>query len=160
MTPGCPHSTWSCCCSSFNSSAYGYGTLTCFTGHATLSLTCCFRLSLSIAPAVSTSEFSAMKSQLAFTPEALTCCTLYNHCAYFLTLLVIYECWNILKNNTALMALYSYYLHPSEPGSSLGFFLGSCLSREFFLATVLLHLHCLLFGEFRLGFCIAHCDIC
>ena len=36
--------------------------------------------------------------------------------------------------------------HPSEPGSSLGFFLGSCLSREFFLATVLQHLHCLLFG--------------
>jgi positive regulator of sigma E activity len=28
----------------------------------------------------------------------------------------------------------------------LGFFLGSGLSREFFLATVLLHLHCLLFG--------------
>uniref|UniRef100_A0A8C8JDI2 Protein NDRG3 n=1 Tax=Oncorhynchus tshawytscha TaxID=74940 RepID=A0A8C8JDI2_ONCTS len=36
--------------------------------------------------------------------------------------------------------------HPSEPGSSLGFFLGSRLSREFFLAVVLLHLHCLLFG--------------
>ena len=36
--------------------------------------------------------------------------------------------------------------HPSEPGSSLGFFLGSCLSREFFLANLLLHLHCFLFG--------------
>jgi hypothetical protein len=36
--------------------------------------------------------------------------------------------------------------HPSKPGSSLGFFLGFGLSREFFLATVLLHLHCLLFG--------------
>uniref|UniRef100_A0A8C7IU92 Extended synaptotagmin-like protein 1b n=1 Tax=Oncorhynchus kisutch TaxID=8019 RepID=A0A8C7IU92_ONCKI len=35
--------------------------------------------------------------------------------------------------------------HPSQPGSSLVFFLGSCLSKEFFLATVLLHLHCLLF---------------
>jgi hypothetical protein len=36
--------------------------------------------------------------------------------------------------------------HPSQPGSSLIFFLGFGLSREFFLATVLLHLHCLLFG--------------
>uniref|UniRef100_A0A4W5QJU1 TP53 induced glycolysis regulatory phosphatase b n=1 Tax=Hucho hucho TaxID=62062 RepID=A0A4W5QJU1_9TELE len=32
--------------------------------------------------------------------------------------------------------------HPSQPGSSLGFFLGFGLSREFFLATVLLHLQC------------------
>jgi hypothetical protein len=40
-------------------------------------------------------------------------------------------------------------------GSSLGFFLASCLSREFFLATVLLRLHCLLVG----GLCIALCDI-
>jgi hypothetical protein len=36
--------------------------------------------------------------------------------------------------------------HPSLPGSCLGFFLGSGLSRKFFLVTVLLHLHCLLFG--------------
>jgi hypothetical protein len=36
--------------------------------------------------------------------------------------------------------------HPSEPGFALGFFLGSCLSGEFFLATGLPHLHCLLFG--------------
>ena len=29
---------------------------------------------------------------LTFTPEVLTCCTLYNHCEYYyLTLLVIYE---------------------------------------------------------------------
>jgi hypothetical protein len=35
--------------------------------------------------------------------------------------------------------------HASEPGYSLGFLLGSSLSREFFLATVLLHLHCLPF---------------
>ena len=27
--PGCPQSTWPCCCSSFNCSACGYGTLTC-----------------------------------------------------------------------------------------------------------------------------------
>jgi hypothetical protein len=59
-----------------------------------------------------------------------------------------------LKNDLALMAMYAYNLHrhsqkrtshPSEPGSSLGFFLGSCFSREFFLATVLLNLHCMLF---------------
>jgi hypothetical protein len=29
MTPCCPQSTWSYCCSSFNCSASGYGTLTC-----------------------------------------------------------------------------------------------------------------------------------
>ena len=29
MTPCCPQSTWPCCCSSFNCSACGYGTLTC-----------------------------------------------------------------------------------------------------------------------------------
>ena len=91
-----------------------------------------------------------MKSQLTFTPEVLTCCTLYNQCDYYyLTLLVIYEGFNIL-------AMFCYNLHPaqpeedhlghlSEPGSSLGFFLGSYLSREFFLATVFLHLYCLLF---------------
>ena len=33
MTPGCPQSTWSCCCYSFNCSACGYGTLTlCYLG--------------------------------------------------------------------------------------------------------------------------------
>ena len=73
------------------------------TGRATLSWTCCFRLSLS----VSTSECSAMKSQLTFTPEVLTCCTLYNHCEnYYLTLLVIYEHLNILA---------MFCLHPAQP---------------------------------------------
>jgi hypothetical protein len=33
--------------------------------------------------AVSTPECSAMKSQLTFTPEVLTSCTLYNHCDYY-----------------------------------------------------------------------------
>ena len=87
-----------------------------------------------------------MKSQLTFTPEVLTCCTLDNYCDYYyLTMLVIYEHLNIL-------AMFCYNLHPGQPeedwpppGSSLGFFLGFGLSREF-LATVLLHLHCLLFG--------------
>jgi hypothetical protein len=47
----------------------------------------------------------ALKSQLTFTPEVLTCCTLYNHCHYYLTLLVIYERLNILKNNLSLNVL-------------------------------------------------------
>ena len=64
-------------------------------------------------------------------------------------MLVIYEHLNIL-------AMFCYNLHlaarrvlatPHSLVSSLGFFLGFGLSREFFLATVLLHLHCLLFGD-------------
>ena len=51
-----------------------------------------------------------MKSHRTFTPEVLTCCTLYNHCNYYLTLLVIYERLNILKNDLALMTMYSYNL--------------------------------------------------
>ena len=42
-----------------------------------------------------------MKSQLTFTPEVLTCCTLYNYCDYYLTLLVIYEHLNIVMNHLA-----------------------------------------------------------
>jgi hypothetical protein len=38
------------------------------------------------------------------------------------------------------------HTHTQLDGSSLGFFLNPGLSREFFLATVLLHLHCLIFG--------------
>ena len=53
-----------------------------------------------------------MKCQLTFTPEVLTCCTLYNHCDYYyyyyLTLLVIYESLNIL-------VMYCYNLHPAQP---------------------------------------------
>ena len=49
-----------------------------------------------------------MKSQLTFTPEVLTYCTLYNHCGYYyLTLLVIYERLNIL-------AMFCYNLHPAQ----------------------------------------------
>ena len=68
---------------------------------------------LSTAPVVSNCECSAMKSQLTFTPEMLTCCTLYNHRDYYLTLLVIYERLNILKNDLDLMAMYSYHLQPA-----------------------------------------------
>ena len=49
-----------------------------------------------------------MKSELTFTPEVLTCCTLYNHCDYSLTLLVIFERLNMLKNDLALMYSYSF----------------------------------------------------
>ena len=45
---------------------------------------------------------SVMKSQLTFTPEVLTCCTLHIHCGYYLTLLVVYERLNILNINLAL----------------------------------------------------------
>jgi hypothetical protein len=55
----------------------------------------------------------AMKSQLTFTPEVLTCYTLYNHCDYYyLTLLVIYEHLNIL-------AMYCYNLYPAQPEEHL-----------------------------------------
>ena len=56
-----------------------------------------------------------MKSQLTFLPAGLTCCSLYNHWDYYLTLLVIYERLKILKNDLALMAMYSYNLHPVQP---------------------------------------------
>jgi hypothetical protein len=47
--------------------------------------------------------------------------------------------------------MFCYNLHPAQseedwPPLIAWFFLGFGLSREFFLATVLLHLHCLLFG--------------
>ena len=73
--------------------------------------------SLSTAPAVSNSECLAMKNQWTFTPEVLTCCILYNHWDYYyyVTLLVIYERLNILKNYLALTAMYSYNLHPAQP---------------------------------------------
>jgi hypothetical protein len=95
-----------------------------------------------------------MKSQLTFTPEVLTCCTLDTLCTlynplqppYYFTLLVIYE-----RLNTSYILLPAqpeedWLRTGSEPGFSLGLFQGFCRSREFFLATVLLHLHCLLFG--------------
>ena len=59
-----------------------------------------------------------MKSKLTFTPEVVTCCTVYNHCDddyyyyfyffIFLTVLVIYEHLNIL-------AMFCYNLHPAQP---------------------------------------------
>ena len=47
------------------------------------------------------------ESQLTFTPGVLTCCTLYNHCDYYLTLLVNYERLNIL-------AMFCYNLYPAQ----------------------------------------------
>ena len=49
-----------------------------------------------------------MKSQLTFTPEVLTSCTLYNHCDYYLTLVVIYE-------RLTILAMYCYDLNPAQP---------------------------------------------
>ena len=49
-----------------------------------------------------------MKSQLTFTPEVLTCCTLNINCDYYyLILLVTYEHLNIL-------AMFCYNLHPAQ----------------------------------------------
>ena len=50
----------------------------------------------------------------------------------------------LLKNDLASMAVSSYNLKPAKPEED--WFLCSCLSREFFQATVPLHLHCLLCG--------------
>ena len=48
-----------------------------------------------------------MKRQLTFSPEVLTCFTLYNHCDYYyLTLLVIYE-------RLIILAMLYYSLHPA-----------------------------------------------
>jgi hypothetical protein len=55
-----------------------------------------------------------MKSQLTFPLDVLTCCTLYNHCDYYLTLLVIYERLNILKYDLPLMAMCSYNIHLAQ----------------------------------------------
>ena len=50
-----------------------------------------------------------MKSQLTFTPEVLTCCTLDNYCDYYyLTMLVIYE-------HLKILAMFCYNLHPAQP---------------------------------------------
>ena len=143
MTPCCPQSTRSCCCLSLNYSACGYGTLTCSPDLLPCSGPAVFDF-LSSTPALSNSEWSAMKSQLVFTHEMLTCCTLYNHCEQCWSSMNVWTSWSC----TVISTRHSHKRtgHPSEHGSSLGFFLGSCLSREFFQATVLLHLHCLLFG--------------
>ena len=78
-----------------------------------------------------------MKGQLTFTPEVLTCCTLYNHCDYYyLTLLVIYKHLNIL-------AMFCYNVRTARRGLATS---QSLVPREFFLATMLLYLHCLLCG--------------
>jgi hypothetical protein len=60
-----------------------------------------------------------MKSHLTFTPEVLTCGTLYNHCDYYLTRMVIYEHLNIL-------AMFCYNLHQVQPVPSPGFFIRFC----------------------------------
>ena len=95
-----------------------------------------------------------MKSQLTFTPEVLTCCTLDNHCDYYyLTLLVIYEHVNIL-------AMFWYNLYEDWP-PLIAWFLSRFLPRfwPFFPS------HCastpalLAVWGFRLGFCTALCDV-
>ena len=94
---------------------------------------------------------------MTFTPEVLTCCTLYSHCDYYLTLLIIYERLNLLRNNLTLMAMYPYNPHLAQPEEDCplirAWFLSRYLPRflSFYrvvIASVLLYLHCLLFGVF------------
>ena len=100
-----------------------------------------------------------MKSQLTFTPEVLTCCTLYNHCDYYyLTLLVIYEHLNIL-------AMFCYNLHQGTARRGLATpFIAWFLSRflpRFWPFYGVFPSHCastlalLAVWGFRLGFCTA-----
>ena len=101
-----------------------------FTGRATLSQTCCFLLSLSLLHQLSRTEY-------------------YDPAGHLWTFQHLEEQSGLKWPCTLIISTRHSQKrtgHPSEPGSSLSFFLGSCLSREFFLATVLLHLHCLMFA--------------
>ena len=151
----CHQSTWSCCCPSppVPPAAMEPWPVHYFVPDLLF-------LTLSLPRLLSRPlECSAMKSQLTFTPEILTCCTLYNFCHYYLILLVIYERLNILKNNLVLMAMYSYNLHLAQPEEDWPPFRALFLSRVF-------PSHCastsafLAVWGFSLGFCIALCDIC
>ena len=120
-----------------------------FTGRATCPRPAVFN-SLETAGAVEIFLMIGYEKSTEFTPEVLTWCTLDNYCNYYyyLAMLVIYEHLNILAMFVIISTRHcpKRIGHPSEPGSSLGFFLSFGLCKEFFLATVLLHLHCLLFG--------------
>ena len=64
-----------------------------------------------------------MKSHLTFTLEVLTCCNLDNYCDYYyLTMLVIYEHFNIL-------AMFCYNLHPAQLEEDWPPLIGWFLSR-------------------------------
>ena len=66
-----------------------------------------------------------MKSQLTFTPEVLTCCTLDNHCDYYyFTLLVTYEHLNIL----AMFCHCPVEIHMIVPLSANQ--MGQCIGAE------------------------------
>ena len=108
-----------------------------------LSQTCCFQLSRDNRSGRDTLNDRLWKANWHLL---LTCCTLYNHCDYYyLTCWSSMNIWTSWPCSVIISTQHSQKGtgHPSEPGSSLGFFLGSCLSREVFLATV--PLHCLLF---------------
>ena len=69
-----------------------------------------------------------MKSQLTFTPEGVTCCTLDNYCDYYyLTMLVIYEHLNIL-------AMFCYNSPPGTAGRGLAIPHMLSLILSFFLS--------------------------
>ena len=120
MTPCCPQSSWSCCCSDL------------FTGDATLSRTCCFWLSLPHLLSL-TLNVRLWKANwhllLRCWPVAPSTTTV---------IIIIWPCWSPMKvwtswPCTVISTRHSQKRtgHPLEPGSSLGFFLGSCPHREF-----------------------------
>jgi hypothetical protein len=142
MTPSCPQSTWLCCCSSFNCSACAHGTRMCYID--------LLFLTLPLAPPPLLSRPLNARLLNAYRHLLLTCCTLYNHCDYYLTLLVIYEHLNILKNNLALMTMCSYNIYPAQleedwPPLRAWFHPRYRASKSALLAV----------WGFRLGFCIA-----
>jgi hypothetical protein len=61
-----------------------------------------------------------------------------------------------LYEHVNILAMFCYNLPQAEPEEDWPPLRGWFLSWFLFIATVLLHLHCLLFG---LGFCTALCDI-
>jgi hypothetical protein len=147
-------STWLCCCSSFNCSDHGYGTLTCSPevlpcpGPAvfdSLYRTCC--LDLWMLGYEKPTDIFSWGTDLLHPLQPLW--SLFDPAGHLWTFEHLEEQSGLKCPCTLIISTRHSQKrtgHPSEPGSSLGFLLGSCLSREFFLATVLLHQHCLMFG--------------
>ena len=147
MTPCCPQSTWSCCCSSINFCACGYGTLTCSLDvlpcpGPTVMDSLLHLLSLTLNDRLWKANWHLLLRCWPVTPSITTAIIIIWPCWSSMNVWTFWQCSVIISTR----ASQKRSGHHPETGSSLGFFLGSSLSREFFLATVLLHLHCLLFG--------------
>ena len=77
-----------------------------------------------------------------WNPDLFTVITIIWPCWSFMNIWTSWPCSIIISTRHSQKSTG----YTSQPGSSLGSFLGFGLSREIFLATVHLHLHCLLFG--------------